>query len=219
MERVGLRLQLRRAQAEAGDIVLLYGDESEALTHPLPGPYLAHAWAERGADLRVQAPGQARKVAMLGGAGQGSADVSRWKACGGVLDAVTRTALVHTSPSKRSSDFVALLERADRAYSPQPGQAGRPVMLVLDNGPVHTSKASQAALRARAAWLTVEWLPRYAPELNAIENTWRDLKRHHLAHRTFGNTDELDRTIHQAVAALNQQRAAMHPCHNLHRAA
>ena len=41
IERVGLRLQLRKAQAEAGDIVLLYGDESEALTHP----YLARAWA------------------------------------------------------------------------------------------------------------------------------------------------------------------------------
>ena len=39
IERVGLRLQLRKRQAEAGDIVLLYGDESEALTHP----YLAHA--------------------------------------------------------------------------------------------------------------------------------------------------------------------------------
>ncbi len=49
--RVGLRLQLRKAQAEAGDIVLLYGDESEALTHP----YLARAWAKRGADLRVPA--------------------------------------------------------------------------------------------------------------------------------------------------------------------
>ena len=31
VERVGLRLQLRKRQAEAGDIVLLYGDESEAL--------------------------------------------------------------------------------------------------------------------------------------------------------------------------------------------
>ena len=30
VERVGLRLQLRKQQAEAGDIVLLYGDESEA---------------------------------------------------------------------------------------------------------------------------------------------------------------------------------------------
>ena len=82
MERVGLKLQLRRAQADAGDIALLFGDESEALTHP----YLAHAWAERGVDLRVQAPGQARKVAMPG-----------------VLDAVGRTASVHTSPTERSA--------------------------------------------------------------------------------------------------------------------
>jgi len=59
---VGLRLQLRKAQAEAGDIILLYGDESEALTHP----YLARAWALRGADLRTPAPGQAKKVAMIG---------------------------------------------------------------------------------------------------------------------------------------------------------
>src|SRR5208337_2609264 len=38
VERVGLRLQLRKQQAEAGDIVLLYGDESEALTHPYLSP-------------------------------------------------------------------------------------------------------------------------------------------------------------------------------------
>jgi hypothetical protein len=53
VDRIGLHLQIRRQQARAGDIVLLHGDESEALTHP----YLAHAWAERGADLRIAAPG------------------------------------------------------------------------------------------------------------------------------------------------------------------
>jgi hypothetical protein len=53
---------LRKAQAATGDIVLLFADESEALTHP----YLARAWARRGIDLRVSAPGQARKVAMMG---------------------------------------------------------------------------------------------------------------------------------------------------------
>ena len=198
MERVGLRLQLRRAQAEAGDIALLFGDESEALTHP----YLAHAWAERGVDLRVQAPGQARKVALLG-----------------VLDALTREALVHTSATKRSGDFVALLERIDRAYGPQPGQDRKPTVLVLDNGPIHTSKASRAALAARAAWLTVEWLPRYAPELNPIENTWRDLKRHHLAHRTFRTAAELDQAIHQAITNMNQERSHMHSCRYLPMAA
>ena len=184
MARIGLRLELRRQQARASDIILLYGDESEALTHP----YLAHAWARQGADLRVEAPGQARKVAMLG-----------------VVDACSRHLLVHTSPTKRSTDFIALLERLDQAYGPRPGRPSKPVVLVLDNGPIHTSKATIAALAARP-WLTVEWLPKYAPELNDIELCWRDLKRHYLAHQTFPSTDHLDAAIHQAVAAMNLER-------------
>ena len=62
MDRAGLRRKLLKAQAAAGDLVLLFGDESEALTHP----YMAHAWAKKGADLRIPAPRQAAKVAMLG---------------------------------------------------------------------------------------------------------------------------------------------------------
>jgi hypothetical protein len=151
---------LLKAQAEAGDIVLLFGDESEALTHP----YLAHVWAKKGADLRVPAPGQSAKVAMLG-----------------VLDWGRRKLIVRTSRTKRSSDFIALLEELDRRYGPQLGVVLKPVVLVLDNGPIHTSKASRAALAARAHWLTVEWLPKYAPELNDIEGVWRDLKRKHSA--------------------------------------
>src|SRR4051794_35751727 len=67
VDRAGLRRKLLKVQAEAGDIVLLFGDESEALTHP----YLAHVWAKKGADLRIPAPGQAAKVAMLGVLGSG----------------------------------------------------------------------------------------------------------------------------------------------------
>ena len=187
VERIGLRLQLRKQQAEAGDIVLLYGDESEALTHP----YLARAWAKTGADLRVPAPGQAKKVALLGS-----------------LDHAIRELVVHTSPTKRSSDFVAHLEQLDLLYGPRPGQPFTPVVLVEDNGPIHTSKRALAALAARAHWLTVEWLPKYAPELNDIEPVWRDLKAHHLAHQTFADADALDQAIHQAVDALNDERMA-----------
>jgi hypothetical protein len=101
-----LRLKLRKAQAEAGDIVLLYGDESEALTHP----YLARAWARRGADLRVPAPGQAKKVAILGS-----------------FDHAAKRLIAHTSSTKRSTDFIAHLEQLDALYGPKPGrhEAGR----------------------------------------------------------------------------------------------
>ena len=182
---MGLRLQLRKAQAEAGDIILLCGDESEALTHP----YLARAWALRGADLRVPAPGQAKKVAIVGS-----------------LDHVTRQLIVHTSQTKRSRDFIAHLEQLDPLFGPQPGRAIKPVVLVEDNGPIHVSKLTLKAIEARKHWLTVEWLPKYAPELNDIEVVWHDLKARHLAHQTFADADALDRAIHAAVAALNRER-------------
>ena len=127
----------------------------------------------------------------------------------GSFDHVTRQLIVHTSPTKRSSDFAAHLEQLDQLYGPKPGQSLKPVVLVEDNGPIHTSKLSTAALAARAHWLTVEWLPKYAPELNDIEGVWRDLKAHHLAHQTFADPDALDTAIHHAVNALNQERMAL----------
>ena len=157
--------------------MLLDGDESEALTHP----DLAHAWAPRGADLRVAAPGRSRKVAIMG-----------------VLDATARDLTVQTSTTGRRTDLIALLALLDSRYGPQPGRTAGPVVLVPDNGPIHTSKATTAAIAARP-WLTVAWLPRYAPERNDIEPTWRDLQRHHLTHRTFQDEANLDIAIHEAV--------------------
>lgn len=186
VDRVGLRLKLRKAQAEAGDIVLLFADESEALTHP----YLARAWARRGADLRVPAPGQAKKVAMMGS-----------------LDYARRKLVVTTSRTKRSADFIDHLRLLDRLYGPKPGAPFTSVVLVLDNGPIHVSKATLAALAERAHWLVVEWLPKYTPELNDIEVVWGDLKARQLAHQTFTDPGLLDETIHRAVAALNSQRS------------
>ncbi len=202
---MGVRLALRQAQADAGDIALLYADESEALTHP----YLAHAWAEKGTDLRVQAPGQPRKVAMPG---------ELLGSTLGALDAGTGELIVSTSPTKVSADFIAFLRRLDWRYGPQPGCERLPVVLVLDNGPVHTRKASRAALAERP-WITVEWLPRYAPELNDIERSWRDLKRHHLAHHTFKDAAHLTCAIHAAVKQLNEERQTPHPCNKLNKAA
>jgi hypothetical protein len=98
VDRSGLRLKLFKAQAEAGDIALLFADESEALTHP----YLARAWAKKGADLRVPAPGQAQKIAMMGS-----------------LDYAPRKLIVTTSRTKRSSDFIAHLQALDRLYGPR----------------------------------------------------------------------------------------------------
>jgi len=109
-----LRLRLLKQQAAAGDIILLFGDESEALTHP----YLARAWAKRGSDLRVEAPGQAKKRAVIG-----------------ALDFAAHKLIVSTSATKRSSDFIDFLSRLDAIYGPCSGRDDKPVIFVLDNGP------------------------------------------------------------------------------------
>jgi transposase len=187
VQRSGLRLQLMKQQALADDIVLLFADESEALTHP----YLARAWAKRGADLRVEAPGQSQKIAMMG-----------------ALDFVSREIIVETSQTKRSADFIALLKRLDHIHGPRPGATCKPVTIVLDNGPVHTSKATRAALADRKHWLTPESLAKYAPELNDIEREWKTLKAHHLAHKTFKNRDDLKKVIDADIQAINSSRKA-----------
>jgi transposase len=176
------RLTDLKTQAAAGAIDLVFLDESEALTHP----YLARCWARRGTELRIEAPGQAKKRAMLG-----------------AFDPVCRRLLVHASPTKRSTDFVALLDQLGATYGI--AERTRPLVAVLDNGPIHTSKLTTKAL-AQRPWLTLEWLPKYAPELNDIERCWRDLKQHQLANRTFADPDALDRTIPDAVARLNHER-------------
>src|SRR5918998_2389098 len=171
-----------KTQAAAGAIDLVFLDQSEALTHP----YLARCWARRGTELRIQAPGQAKKRAMLG-----------------AFDPLRRRLLVHTSATKRSTDFVELLDQLGAAYGTS--ERTRPLVAVLDNGPIHTSKLTTKALAART-WLTLEWLPKYAPELNDIERCWRDLKQHQLANRTFTDADALARAIPDAVARLNYER-------------
>jgi hypothetical protein len=176
------RLADLKTQAAAGAIDLLFLDESEALTHP----YLARCWTRRGANLRVEAPGQSKKRAMLG-----------------AFDPVRRSLLVHTSLTKRSTDFIDLLDQLGAVYGTT--ERARPLVAVLDNGPIHRSKLTTKAL-AQRTWLTLEWLPQYAPELNDIERCWRDLKQHYLANRTVADLDALKRAIHDAVAHLNYER-------------
>jgi hypothetical protein len=58
---------------------------------------------------------------------------------------------ITTSLAKRSSDFISLLAAVDRIYDPKPGLCVKPVVIVLDNGPIHVSKAHEKLLRRAPA--------------------------------------------------------------------
>ena len=63
----------------------------------------------------------------------------------GSLNDLSRELTIHTSLTKRSSDVIAHLEQPGQLYAPKPGQPIKPVVLVEDNGPIHTSKLERVA--------------------------------------------------------------------------
>jgi transposase len=72
---------------------------------------------------------------------------------------------------------------------------GQKIILIWDGLPAHRSHAMTAYLRTQRAWLSVERLPGYAPELNPVELLWGNVKGRELANRCA-------ETLGEAAAAL-----------------
>jgi len=99
-------------------------------------------------------------------------------------------------PRHRRTDRACQRQQAQHRFHRSAGKTRPPLWTeawTQDRaGRAGISKLTRAALALRP-WLTIEWLPRYALELNDIERSWRDLKRHFLAHRTFQSVEHSKR--------------------------
>ena len=51
------------------------------------------------------------------------------------------------------------------------------LILIIDRLPAHRAKTTIQFLKTQRDWLTIEWFPGYAPELNPVEYLWAALKR------------------------------------------
>lgn len=82
----------------------------------------------------------------------------------------------HLQPrSYDTTTLIGMLEQLRAFY------AGERVMLLWDGLGAHWSRAMRAWLATQQAWLRVERLPAYAPELNPVEGLWANLKGVELA--------------------------------------
>lgn len=152
-----------------------YQDE----THLETNPYLTRIWHKIGVQPTVPAAGTNRRLT-----------------CFGSVEAFGRGRVEVLCAAQDSAAFLLYLEALEARHR----ATGRKVFLVLDNGPCHTSKASRAALRERAAWLHVIWLAPYCPNLNKKEREWRTLKRDvrgHLARSLRAFADEILAGLHR----------------------
>ena len=66
--------------------------------------------------------------------------------------------------------------------------------MVLDSASYHKSKVVREYVESTGGDIELEFLPPYTPQLNQVENVWRDLKRR-LAGRFFRSADELKEAI------------------------
>jgi transposase len=77
-----------------------------------------------------------------------------------------------------------------------------PVIVVWDNLPAHTSLAMRTWVAGQHAWLTVEYLPAYAPDLNPVEGLWANLKGVELANRACRSLEELAGAAEQGIGRV-----------------
>jgi hypothetical protein len=90
-------------------------------------------------------------------------------------------------------DYADLLDAAHQ-------QLGGPIMLIWDNLNTHISRAMREFIAARD-WLRVYRLPPYAPELNAAEGVWANLKNG-LGNHHFHGLDTLKATIKSQLRGM-----------------
>jgi transposase InsO family protein len=146
-------------------------------------PPLRAAWARVGQQAVVPVTGRNARRVLFGAINPrtGRRIVLRWRS--------------ETSPGAR-----AFLTEIRRRYRGAPT-----IWLLLDQGPAHTA----APTRQLAAELGIEfvWLPRQWPELNAMDQLWRELKRLVAANRQATSIEDLAQQAEDWVLGLRPQEA------------
>lgn len=86
---------------------------------------------------------------------------------------------------------------------------GTKLAVVLDNAGYFTAKAVQR--RAAADGIHLEYLPPYAPELNPVEQCWRQLNQAR-ANRVFRSLDELKAFLTATLPTLSSPQISNYLC-------
>jgi transposase len=88
-------------------------------------------------------------------------------------------------------------------------QLRRPLIVVMDRLNVHRA-AVRELRQAGAAWLEIEWLPSYAPELNPVEAIWGNTKCSDLANFVPDDLDQLRDAVVESVGDLEWDERLKH---------
>lgn len=138
-------------------------------------------WTLRGRRAEVPAAGKNQKIAVYGAIN-------------------FRTGQVHylLNARKNADTFNVFLKRLLEA------KRQRQLVLVLDNASYHVTRKTLDLLTEHEHHVRVVWLPKYSPELNAIEGLWGYLKRSALNNYFHVTMERLQEAVDAALRELNR---------------
>jgi hypothetical protein len=168
----------RLKRMESGDVLLCIDATRLRLFPPLRS-----AGARRGEQALVPVTGRNAKRVLFG-----------------AMNVRTGHRIVVQRPGEGGSDVQALLEAIRRCY-----RRATTIWLLLAEAPAHTAVQTQR-LAAQLS-MPLVWLPKQWPELNAMDQLWRELKRLIAANRQASSIDELTEQAAQWVLGLSKQEA------------
>src|SRR5262249_8115631 len=107
------------------------------------------------------------------------------------------------STSKASALFIKLLWRLPGEY-----RRARGIHIILDNAPIHSSKATAKAPEGLGGRVVVHCEPPYCPEANRIERVWLDVHANVTRNPRCRTMAKLMERVHAYLTARNAQRHA-----------
>jgi transposase len=136
---------------------------------------------KRGRQKRISTPGQ-----------------QQWRHIFGAYNWATDEIVYQIAEKRNSNTFIAFLDHLVQQHSGE-----RPLVIVLDNGPIHRSHATQAAFAVLENDLLPLFLPKYCSQLNPIERFWKHLKSLACANKLFPDMDALVSSVESILAQQN----------------
>ena len=118
----------------------------------------------------------------------------------GAIDLRTAHRVVLIRPCAGAADAQAFLREIRRRY-----RSAGTIWLLADRASAHTAARTQ--MLAAALDIRFLWLPKQAPELNAMDQLWRELKRLIAANRQAASADALASNAAGWVLGLTPRQA------------
>jgi transposase len=173
---------------------LVFEDESGVSQQPV----VRRTWAPRGQTPVLRPIGANWKRLSVAGA-----LAFRW-------DGLDVRFFFQTQPGTYTDDRLITFLRALKRHF-----RGQRIILIWDGLGAHKSRRMKAYVARQRAWLSLERLPAYAPELNPLEQVWGNVKTRDLANVCAPDLAALRRPLRVGFARVRHhpELAAGFLCH------